>query len=283
MQQKSGQFFGETCHQETASGLILSENRYVPGQTTDAHTHESALCYLVLGGVCDEKTARRFQAHPAATVAFLNAGETHATRWQPDGEGRCFHLEIAPAFRTRLLHRERPFPDLDSLSAPEGTPPSRLLRRLYTEFLRWDRYSALIAEGIALELLGELGRAGARPVSRDSGTDSGSVWLARVEARLRERFDVPPTLTELSDLAGVHPSHLLRVFRQHYHMTPGAFVRQCRIDEACRRLRTATTAEPNIALGQLAQELGFADQSHFSRTFRALTGISPGTFRRTSR
>ncbi|MBC7808038.1 MAG: helix-turn-helix transcriptional regulator [Akkermansiaceae bacterium] len=87
---------------------------------------------------------------------------------------------------------------------------------------------------------------------------------------------MPPTLTQLAEMAGVHPSHLLRAFRQQYHLTPGEFVRRLRIEEACRRLRSGQSTPLSV----LALDLGFSDQSHFIRIFRSIVGVTPGAYRK---
>ncbi|MCX6367866.1 MAG: AraC family transcriptional regulator [Armatimonadetes bacterium] len=260
-----GRFFGETSRCVRVGGLTLSENQYLPDQSTPPHTHDTTLFYFVLEGCCSESAVRQERIHLPATLVVLPAGETHATRWAPESGGRCFHLELAPTDQThRHLH--------GGYAMHQSGPPTALMRRLYQEFLGWDAYSPLIAEGIVLELLGNLAR------HQDTTSTQAASWLGCVEATLRENLATPPTLTELSALVEIHPSHLVRAFRQHYHTTPGEFVRQLRIFEACHRLRT----QPELSLAELAQELGFADQSHFSRTFRKHQGVSPHQFRKSA-
>jgi AraC family transcriptional regulator len=91
---------------------------------------------------------------------------------------------------------------------------------------------------------------------------------------LEARFTEPPGLGELAEAAGVHPSHLLRVFRARQGCSPGEFVRRRRVAFACRRL--SDTRDP-LALIALAS--GFADQSHFCRVFRRQMGVTPAAYR----
>jgi AraC-like DNA-binding protein len=55
-------------------------------------------------------------------------------------------------------------------------------------------------------------------------------------------------------------------------------VKRLRTDEARRRLETTT-----LSCAAIAAELGFADQSHFTRQFRDVTGITPARYRRERR
>jgi len=70
-------------------------------------------------------------------------------------------------------------------------------------------------------------------------------------------------------------SHLAKVFRAHEGVTPSEFVRVQRVEWARRQLLRSVDSLAAIAL-----EAGFADQSHFTRCFRRVTGISPGRYRK---
>ena len=56
-------------------------------------------------------------------------------------------------------------------------------------------------------------------------------------------------------------------------MTPHAYQLNMHVNRARNRLQAGT------ALAQLAHELGFADQSHLQRVFKAHAGITPGRYR----
>ncbi|MGH7559328.1 MAG: helix-turn-helix transcriptional regulator, partial [Gemmatimonadota bacterium] len=96
----------------------------------------------------------------------------------------------------------------------------------------------------------------------------------RARELLSDRFTEPLRIGDVAAEVGVHPSSLARAFQQHYHCTPGEFLRRLRVDLAGRRL-----AQPAASLASIARETGFSDQSHFSRTFKSVTGMTPGVFR----
>jgi AraC family transcriptional regulator len=99
-------------------------------------------------------------------------------------------------------------------------------------------------------------------------------WLERVRKSLDQRFAEPFKLSEIAAEAGVHPVHLAREFRKHYGSSVGEYLRRVRIEYACRELMGSNAAVTNIAFAA-----GFADQSHFSRTFKRLCGTTPGKYR----
>jgi AraC family transcriptional regulator len=76
----------------------------------------------------------------------------------------------------------------------------------------------------------------------------------------------------------VHPAHLAREFRRRRHCTIGGYVRRLRVEFACREL--SSTDAP---LAEIALAAGFSHQSHLTRTFKELTGMTPAKFRALSR
>lgn len=99
--------------------------------------------------------------------------------------------------------------------------------------------------------------------------------VAREATRLRrERGTVP--IQDLADSAGLSLRHFQRRFRQLTGLNPKHYARICRIGHAVHRKEL----EPEASWTELAHEAGYADQSHFIRDFKALTGLLPSGFLR---
>ncbi len=149
-----------------------------------------------------------------------------------------------------------------SITLPRNSLPELFLR-MYYKFLEMDDKSLKALEQALLE--------------GQSVSNSGRrfpQWLERVRNILEQRFAEPYKLSEIAAEAGVHPVHLAREFRKHYGTSVGEYLRRVRIEYACRELMDSNVAVTNIALAA-----GFADQSHFSRTFKRLCGTTPGRYR----
>lgn len=69
---------------------------------------------------------------------------------------------------------------------------------------------------------------------------------------------------------------LQRLFQREVGATPKEVLRRYRLMEAAGRL----DQKPELAGADLAAQLGYADQAHFIRDFRAVTGVSPAAYRR---
>src|SRR5207245_7067510 len=132
-----------------------------------------------------------------------------------------------------------------------------------------DAASPRAIEGLALEILAEATRRATPPSSRQPP------WLEQACNLLRDRFRDNVSLTALASVVGVHPVYLASTFRRHYHCTIGEFLRRLRIEFACRQM-----AATNTPLAEIAGAAGFADQSHFCRTFKRQTGLTPAAYRK---
>lgn len=103
------------------------------------------------------------------------------------------------------------------------------------------------------------------------------VVVGRAETFLDEHLADPNLdLQRLADAANVSVSTLGRSFRSVRDTTPWQYVLTSRIERAKDLL--VSTDRP---LAAVALDAGFYDQPHFTRTFREITGTTPGTFRRT--
>jgi AraC family transcriptional regulator len=262
-----GQFYGQVTRSRIVGGLHLNETRYGPGVRLPPHSHEHGYFCLVRRGHYREEYGGRERSCGPLTVAFHPPGEVHAEQFAGD-ETWSFNIEVTDPWLTRL-------PDLaaryDWATDFQGGALAGLALRLYGEFLRDDTAAPLAIEGLTLEILAEGWRRSVRVPG--SGPPPR---LAQAHEVLHHGFTEPLTLGELAAQAGVHPVHVAAAFRQHYGCTIGQFVRRRRIEFACRQLTSSAASITEIAL-----TAGFADHSHFSRTFKRLTGWTPAAYRKT--
>lgn len=100
-------------------------------------------------------------------------------------------------------------------------------------------------------------------------------WLSRAVDLLHDEYRRHLNITKVAAEVGVHPFHLSRVFRQFHQETIGEYVNKLRVQYACLKLANAETEIADVALGA-----GFADQSHLTRIFKRVTGMTPGAYRK---
>lgn len=115
-----------------------------------------------------------------------------------------------------------------------------------------------------------------RPLRRPLETRALKRVLDAVETTLVEAPAEAPSLEALARIAGLSVAEFARGFRTATGESPHAYLTRRRIERAQALLR----GQPGLPLSDLALTLGFADQAHFSRRFRQVTGTTPSRFRR---
>jgi AraC family transcriptional regulator len=98
-----------------------------------------------------------------------------------------------------------------------------------------------------------------------------------VEALIDANLQEPPTAAAMSTKVGMGLVRFVREFKVTFEATPHQYIQQRRLMRA-RELLGSTDA----SLSTVALETGFASHSHFSTAFRAATGVTPSSYRRTS-
>ena len=260
-----GGLYGDNLRSRKVASFDLSERAYPAGYSTPRHSHNRALfCFVIQGEYTETYGVRTRECRPSALL-FHPAGELHAEYFHDSG-GRSFIIEIEPLWLEQVREHSGINDNLADLS---GRDLELLARRLYKEFLRMDEASVLIIEGLMLEIVGEAARRGPIGPVRQPPP-----WLRQAKELLSERFAERLTLEEVAKTVGVHPVHLAQTFHKNYHCTVGDFVRQLRIEYACRELAVSQMSIVDIALAA-----GFCDQSHFTRTFKRCTGVPPSQYR----
>ncbi len=89
---------------------------------------------------------------------------------------------------------------------------------------------------------------------------------------LRRRVHEAITLEELARISRMSRFHLVRAFAAHIGLPPHAYQTRVRLERAMALLRAG------IRPGEVANLTGFADQSHLTRHFRRIVGVTPGEY-----
>lgn len=265
MRLEAGTFYGATSKTASVAGFRFTEKAYGRERALPRHSHELAhFCFVLegsytetIGGGAEERRPQALIFYPPDTAH----AEEHHTR------GRHFLIELEP-WRVNSIRDYGAF--RETAVAAELASRSWLAAKLYREFTEMDRLSSLALEGMALELIVGTLR------SHDGSAERRSPkWLEQARQMLEASFSNPPTLDELARAVGVHPVHLAREFRRFEHCTTGEYIRRLRVDYARERIFRSDETLVEIALSA-----GFADHTHFSRSFKRVTGMTPTEFRK---
>jgi len=173
----------------------------------------------------------------------------------------CESEDRAPAFRSRLMFEHKTLWSIADRLAIECVSP-RVGRQLYCE--------SLIGQ-----LAVEVGRLHANSPQLACKGGLAPFRLRRILDYIEAHIGDDITMTELACLAELSLPHFMRAFRASTGEAPLRFVMRRRVSRAATLL-----LETDTPLIKIAQDCGFADQTHMTTCFRRLAGNTPARFRR---
>lgn len=259
-----GSFYGSVQGKWEHSDAIFTDLKHSSARKLPVHSHELPFFGLVLAGHYGERYCHRQTQFRPFTIMFRPAGVPHQDEIGPHGV-KLFEVELRPAWRKRL---EDCSGTLVSASDDCGGGQTLWLGLKLFRALHSAGACHLSIEALLAELIGSVAR-----LPRERAQDAPA-WLSRIIDKLKSEHCERLTLRELGKEAGVHPVHLSRVFRRCVGEGIGEFVHRLRIREACEQMLA-----PGLSLADISCATGFADQSHLTRTFRKITGMTPRPFR----
>ena len=227
------------------------------------HMHEEFCIVLVLHGT--EITTLQGTSYKAGagTLFFINADEVHSSK-SIRSEYRV--LKIHPAALRRLFALETP---CFSRSVVNNASIFNMLLRLHLKLEQ--NASALEQQSQFLSTLGFLFlRQSKYDFSSPAKKELHCVDLIR--DYLKAHYAENVSLAQLTSITNLNPFHLLRTFRNKVGVPPHEYQTQLRIAHARKLIRYGKS------ISEAAQETGFFDQSHLSRNFKRIVGVTPGHY-----
>lgn len=251
-------------------GLELFRGSYVKYKAA-RHYHTVPAIGMVDQGAMTSYYRGSTHILPTGTVFLINPGEIHAP-----GPAK------APGWILRVFYFEKKF--YQSLSSNFGYNPLRfshvfvedqtLSGRLLTlhRSMEEDTNDSLEIDSAFVSIFGRLAERYACDRSQSSAVATERDKINRVKQYIEAHYIKNHTLEELAVVAQLSTYHLLRTFQKTVGLTPHAYLNQIRIELAMQLLREGKT------ISEAAFDTGFTDQSHFTRNFKLMMGVTPGQF-----
>ena len=237
------------------------------GKSVAPHSHEDMFQfdYFPQGQGTYAIDGQQYQIDPS--VFFLvYPGHIHEITNSPDN--------LLENLTAKFGHNNWPdgfFPATIKLSHGPVAELSRLFRRAISAGVLTDPVHRAVASYRLGELLVLLRYAW----EQDQGTGSGTKYTALAKAYMSQHLAEPITLHDLSDSVGIAREHLCRAFKEDTGKTPFAYLRELRVINATKLLKST-----ELDIATIAAQTGFGGAGHMSRIFQKHIGISPSRFRR---
>jgi len=259
-------------HDATLSNLELLHATYVT-HTFAPHSHEGYVIGVIEQGA--EQFAYRRSQHvaPVGSIVFINPGEMH-TGSSASEHGWTYRtlypsIELLQRAVSDLTGRPR---DIPFFAEPVVHDLEMMTEISLTHRALEEQASALERESRLLWTLSRLILRYADDHPRPRPFTKEHMGIQRVRSFLEENSTENISLEQLAAIAHLSPFHLLRSFRDQMSLPPHAYQIQIRIMHAKQLLRLSASCADTALI------VGFADQSHFTKHFKRIVGVSPGLY-----
>lgn len=257
-----GQFFGKVSRRWATDSVVVNRLVHTEPRALPSHAHQAGFVSLMLQGEYRETAGFAHFGYQPFSCVYHPPGMDHRDEVGKAGV-TLLTLEFKPELFDALDFAAvnlRPIIDLS------GRQPAWELMDLYQRIFS-NAANDLDSESRAVALAFSIVK-----FSSSAPRDLRSLQRAReyVHAHFTENLG----LVQVAHAAGVHPVYLGQIFRQEFGETVGEYLNRIRVRAAAGML-----ANSDLSLAAIAVDLGFYDQSHFTRIFRQLTGATPGMFR----
>lgn len=220
-----------------------------------------------------------------AMIVVIPAGSTIAATWEATAQGTLNLLVHHDTLVNVLEELEMPSHGLEMLAGPQGLDASFLTwsQSLLREMNDGRLGDRLMRDALKQQMLIHILRhytnrsdaGAARRVGRRDRLVPAAI--SRSLEFMHAHLEEPIELDRLSKLANVSRFHFSRLFKQTIGRTPSQELTRLRVERAKALIRLEGRWKP---LSVIANECGFADQSHLGRSFKRLVGMTPGQYRR---
>ena len=244
-------------------------NRVVP-----RHWHDEYQLCLIQSGPGELNYRGSCLQTPPASLFIVHPGEVHSNRT---------HVQSGCSYRTLFIPAELMREAACEIFAGKAGPPffpnavifdEEVIRRYVALHVALERpSSSLERQALLLDFLALLVTRFAenRPAPRALIEDRRAV--SRAYDYLTDHYAENVSLDRLASVANLSPFHFSRLFSEQFGMPPHAFQTQLRV------LRARVLLLEGGAIPHVAALTGFADQSHLTRHFKRVVGVTPGRYR----
>lgn len=258
-----GHYLGKVVDIFYADGIIVGTTTYPKEAFTgQMHYHDNLhISFVLQGGSIEKRVGSEYERLPG-NIMFYRAGEAHQNI-QKVFPSKNINLEIENEFLKKY--------DISEESIKRGIthfPDGKfLMLKIYKELSESDSLSVASINMLFLDLVIN---AEKRNYKREFPS-----WIKIIYEMLNDQWNEKLTLPDLARAANVNPITISKHFHKYFSCTLGEYMRKLKIEKSMFMINSTTDS-----LTEIAYACNFADQSHFTRTFKQLTGFLPKQYKK---
>jgi AraC-like DNA-binding protein len=255
--------------------LELLRARYTR-QRFAPHAHDEYVVGVVETGAARTVFRGHDDVHAVGNIITFAPGEVHTGAPATD-DGWSYRMLYPSASLVRFVAHEATGVDFVPAFETSFVVDPALSERLRVMHATLESDADRLQKECALlETLGELviRHASSPDAGAKAPAPRSTAALRRVRDLLEAEYARTVTISELAREAGLSTFHLIRVFRASFGLPPYKYLEQVRIQQARRLIRHG------FPLTHVVHATGFSDQSHLTRYFKRIVGVTPGSYAR---
>ena len=252
------------------------------------HWHEELEFVYVLDGELEYWTAGKRICLRRTEGIFVNANVMHqVTVRKVTGYVRYQVFMLRPEFLAEegsLLHKKYICPVLydHKFQAAVLHQESEMQRKVLEDMQEMDRIQDKKAFGYEMAFRNKMAEMwidfiymlGVEPESAKLRTSEKEERLKKMLAFIHQEYGNEISLSDIADAAKVSKREALRCFQEEIHISPGAYLKEYRLQMACTMLRNTSETITTVS-----QNCGFHSASYFGKVFRSQMGCTPYEFK----
>ncbi len=259
---QKGEYTGDIIRRLNIDDTIITNTLYSTKKNNPGwHYHENFhICFVFQGGKADTKKQTSFTKKGGSIFSY-HSGEQH--RWvSSDVISKSANIEIGTDFlKTYQLDensiKEALYNNIDSKA---------LILKIQNEMLNENAHNSTAINSLLLNLITK---------TTDISQIGIPKWVIVLNELLYDNWNTPMTLNQMGSIVGVHPITISKYFRKYFNCTLGEYLRKLKIEKSIKLIK-----DSSMSLSEIAFYCGFADQSHFIRNFKSMTGFLPKQFQK---
>tara|TARA_R110000868_G_scaffold383578_1_gene650583 strand:- start:11631 stop:12425 length:795 start_codon:yes stop_codon:yes gene_type:complete len=258
IQLQEGKYFGEDVKTIQNDWVNLSLTRYDEFTIIEDHHHENDYLSVLVNGEYIEESSNHSGIVRPGELLFRPKGYTHRNSFR-EQKGMCFNIELRP--------------DWDKFFEVKSTLPAKFHHfqniHFSTLYKLLFNFKIQNQEDDCIEFISEW-----LDTFSENRLSKNQSWISTIVYILENELNQFHSLAELSNRVNVHPVYMARVFKAKTGRTIGDYQLKEKLSNAVPKLLIAKNSISDISFA-----LGFYDDAHFIRSFKAMYGISPHQFR----
>jgi AraC family transcriptional regulator len=263
---KNGDFFGIKKKEYKIKGITVVNSAFQNYADCPWHYHENAhFAFTTKGSLTEFHKNRRIDLS-VGCLMYNHSQDPHCNSNYSENVA-ALHIDIDKGWFDHFGFNHLQIEGVHLISDPLI---KRNMFHIYKEVCIFDDASPIAIEALIVQSINLM------VCNIRTGKESKPAWVNRLKDLLYLKCSEQLTLASVASELNIHPVYLCQQFPFFFKCHFEEYIRLLRIEKAMRVMLTCK--ETNLT--GIAYECGFADQSHFTRSFKEVVGVTPLRFRK---